>query len=475
MGVLLSGFVAIALTQQLPPLFARTVNDAGSITEVEARADYIMNGYLEQSAKFSYYEAAYQVGNYTLAQSDPTTVVKFGSSHGGYDSRGVNDIKSFYEGYFRRIESEGSIFLYEYVNDLDSASNMCQIKKPPGLFDLGVVRDKPRIMVESPGGGPLIRYIACARPGITANYSVNKDRLELKTQNSHIHNMAIATSRALGGMWNESETIDGGADSGQVSASSACFTDGNAGNAQNNAKNQAEQDAYSQTQSLVDRIETRGENELQSVDSGNIGIPLLNAVMDLAYKGFDSTPGNGIILHDNQTSVSLASTTKVSCDGNNANCENWECSGNSGGSAWTTDGTNPKPNCEPTGSLGSPSCSVGVARGEYCDNTSATQSECSSLSDHTWQGGGICAYNNDEPCNDYDGYDVTEFGGSCVLNEPAPTATCTNWQKRWQSTYNYQLESVKFNTSVLDEARVPTSLSPNTRLPLKRRFIYSFN
>lgn len=445
----------MALTQQLPPLFAQKVNDAGPITDVEARADYLLNGYLGQSAKFSYYEAAYQVGDYSEAQSDPTTVVKFGSGHGKYDDRGINDIKHFYEGYFTRIESEGSIFLYGYVNDLDSASPRCRITTPTGLYDLTVDRKDPQIGVDSGSDEPLLKEVACARPTIDANYSVNKQSLDLKTQNSHLHNMAIATSRALGGMWNKSENIDGGADSGQVSATSACFTDGNAGNAKSEAKDDAEDAAYSAIQTEVNNIEKKGENEMRSVNSGNVGIPLLNAVMDLIYKGFDQTPDKGVELHDNDTSVTEASSQKVDCDSQNYYCENWSCES---GFDKTPDADGDyQPRCDPTGTIDY-ECNTGVKIGSQCYNSSTSPNHVVGT----------------PSCQDYNGYSTSRVGGSCVLDSH-PSPTCTNWQQKWEATYDYQLQRVEFDTSVKDESRVPTSASPGTRLPIQRRFIYDFS
>jgi hypothetical protein len=302
---------------------------------------------------------------------------------------------------------------------------------------------------------------------------VNEQSLDLKTQNSHLHNMAIATSRALGGMWNKSEDIDSGADSGDVSATSTCFTDGNAGNAKDFAKNLAEQEAYDEIETQVNNIEKRGENEMQSINSGEIGVPLVNAVMDLVYKGFDQTPDNGVELHDSDTSVSESSSQKVNCDGDNVYCENWSC-----GSGFTT-GTDlngdDKPSCLVDGSIPGPSCSEGSPEGDYCENTSASsQSECGS--GQTWYSGpNLCAHDGLEPCSDYHGFDTTESFGSCVLDETPPEPTCTNWQEKWEATYDYQLERVKFNTSVLDESRVPTSADANTRLPIERRFIYDFD
>ena len=460
LGVLLSGFVAIALTQQLPPLFAEKVNDAGPITDVEARADYLLNGYLEQSAKFSYYEAAYKVGDYEQAETAAGIPAKFGSGHGGYSSGGAN-IANFYTVYFNWIENEGSSILDNYVTDLDSAAPRCRITKPTGSYELGVVREKPRISVDSGSDEPLIKEVACSRPTITSNYSVNQRSIDMKTQNSHLHNMAIATSRGMGGMWNKSEDIkDSGDWDGQVDETSSCYPDSTfSSNAESEAKSDAEDSAYNQVETYVDNIAKEGKNEMQAVDSGSWGIFGVDIILDLIYKGFDRVGGNpydGVHLHDNDTSVSLDSTTTLDCDGDNSNCENWSCE--TGFTKYNDYDGDDMPGCSPPPNSISYTCDSGEHKiGNDCYN--------SSTSPHHVVGS--------PTCDSYEGYSTSRSGGTCVVDSP-PNPSCTNWEQKVEATYNYELERVEYNTSVLDESTVPTSASANTRLPIKRRFIYDF-
>lgn len=474
MGVLISGMIALALTQQLQPLFQTTVDDAGAITEVEIRAEYLADGYLAESARFSFYQAGYEVGNYTIASGMGSVKTKFGSNNGGWS--GSDGIERFYDNLFEEMEDEGDDEFTGYADSLENASPRCTIKTPDGGYDFGIAKEAPNIEVQSSNSGePIVEYVACARRGIQANYSINKDKLNISTDSTHIHNMAWATQLALGEMWNKSEDIDGSDHEGQITKTTACYDPGDIPNwVKDNARSQAEQEAYNEIRDVVEEIAQAGHDGLFKV-TNEVGIPFVDDIINFIDTGFEAESGirDGIVLHENKTDINQVSTSTNECSGD-SNCVEWKCTS----SEWDYDDA--ADDCEPSGGYPSQSCTEGDIdeSDNVCEDTSVSESDCNSRGDWTWDASeNRCIYNDDKPCELYDGKDLDTDGfGGCELaaGESKPSPTCNDRKERYKAVYDYELKKVKYDISIWDKSSVPTSVGGSTNVPLKRRFVYDF-
>lgn len=520
LGVLLSGFVALAFTQQLPSIFGQYVNDAGVITEAEARSEILEENYFPLAAHYSFAQGAYIVGKYNPSDSssgdnvDDDVIEGYDDSYDDTSER--SDEVQIHQELIEDAEYESQNIFDQYVQDFTYRRCGTSVSSNADV-EIGL---KSTWINVSTSDEQLVN-ITCSTPQKEVFYQGQEDEFSQKAVNNNYQKMSGILSNALTGAENVTEKLEKYNNmQGTVTENATC-TYSNTGDAEDAAESSAESAAAEIIRQIgiaiveeegginrdnSDSSDDRGaEHVINEETNGNkLCVPYLGCItieeLDLIFTNLD---GNVYVM-DNETTLTQQSTNSYFCG-----CTDWSCdigdgdaedefyadedpgvtlSGDASCSMYSknvfADMTN-NPSCTQSG---------WYLNGNQCDTTE-TDTACEDSDEYldTFQNkcynstsnpkhvtdstpcdnskftydsfSNSCVEDDPDPSCPDDDLEWSTASNSCVYDDrggtyPEPTPTCTGSDRRYNadSSYDYKLDQITAMIKLVDdEMKIPTS------------------
>lgn len=518
LGVLLSGFVALAFTQQLPDIYGRYVNDAGVITEAEARNDMLEKNYFPLAAHYSFAQGAYEAGQYS---GFTDIVYGFDDSYDDVSER--SDEMDVYESMINDAEYEANNVFDDYLNEYQF--KRCKVDMSSNA-DVDIGLESTWVNVSTPDDQ--LVNVSCMTNQMKVNYEGSKDEFGKKAVNNRYHKMTGILVKGLRAAENVTEKIEKYDNMrGTVTSNATCTFDNQADArdaAESNAEDEAAEILIQIGKAIIDQV--GGINRDNNDDSDNRGAEhaieqetkdnelclfgrcITIQELDIVFRTLEEN----IYVESNQTQINQQSTNAYRCG-----CTNWECNYNDGDSeeefeANDDDSTSVITESDEVSCVfqksdvndypGDPSCTnydfshdgfggctldetppdvcdVGSWNGTHCDDGgtigSTTYCDENDVDDEFSRSGYSCVHDDAPESPECQDDDLQHDGsGGCEFNdqgnEPVPTCPSSNERYNADSTYYYEMDRITGMIRLIDdEIAIPVN-DGFTHLEVARKY-----